>query len=67
MISVSVLGLGGAPPISLSCSIGELISSNERVMGRGVVPDGGETGDDSEPFGCSFRAIFFDDGPKWLW
>lgn len=64
MISVSVLGLGGAPPISLSCSIGELISSNERVMGRGVVPDGGETGDDSEPFGYSFRAIFFDEGPK---
>lgn len=36
-------------------------------MGRGVVPDGGETGDDSEPFGYSFRAIFFDEGPKWLW
>ena len=29
-------------------------------MGRGVVPDGGETGKDSEPFEFSFGAISWD-------
>ena len=55
-----MLGLGGAPPKSLSCSIGELMSSKDRVIGRGLVPDGGETGKDSEPFEFSFGAISWD-------
>ena len=66
MISVSVLGLGGAPPKSLSGSIGELISCKERVMGCGVAPDVGKTGDDSDPFGFAFGAILFNVGPKLL-